>query len=169
MQLNRTAFVNHALICTLGLTGLAMSGSAAAFALDSFMKIDGIQGESIDKQHPGEIELTSYSQSFGARNCSRVVVNKSLDRSSPALISRAAANTWIPEVVISLRKAGPALQDFYTATLDSVLIERIDLADQNNTLTEQIVLRPRSIRIEYRPQDDKGELLPPIVSTIACN
>ena len=102
-------------------------------------------------------------------NCSRVVVNKSLDRSSPALISRAAANTWIPEVVISLRKAGPALQDFYTATLDSVLIERIDLADQNNTLTEQIVLRPRSIRIEYRPQDDKGELLPPIVSTIACN
>jgi type VI secretion system secreted protein Hcp len=169
MQSIRTSIKPRAALCTFGLAGILSSGAASAFALDTFMKIDGIPGESADIQHMGDIILTSYSQSFGARNCSRVVVNKSLDRASPALISRAAANTWIPQVIISLRKAGEGQRDFYTATLDSVLIERIDLGDQNNALTEQIVLRPRSIRIEYRPQDAKGELLPAIVSTIACN
>ena len=35
-------------------------------ATDYYLKIDGIQGESTDKQHPGEIQLESWS--FGATN-----------------------------------------------------------------------------------------------------
>jgi hypothetical protein len=31
-----------------------------------------------------------------------------------------------------------------------------------------VVLRSRNIRIEYRPQDPSGNLLPPIVTNFAC-
>ena len=30
-------------------------------AFDAFLKIEGIEGESTDKTHPGEIEIGSYS------------------------------------------------------------------------------------------------------------
>ena len=30
-------------------------------AFDAFLKIDGIEGESTDKTHPGEIEIQSFS------------------------------------------------------------------------------------------------------------
>lgn len=149
------------------LSGLAATPVAHAELL-AWMQIDGIPGESVVRGHENQIELQSYSQNFGTKNCSRVVVLKALDSASPALISRAASNLLVPRVVIMLRKAGEGQQDFYKATLDNVLIDRIDLVDNDTSLNESIVLRPRSIRLEYRPQRPDGSLGTAIVSDIQC-
>jgi type VI secretion system secreted protein Hcp len=154
------------LLTALGLTAIAPA--ALAQTLQVFMKADGIPGESVDADHRSEIQLTGYSQTFGTRNCSRVVANKSIDRASPLLISRAAANQLIPTVVISMRKAGDAPKDFFKATLNLVLVERIELVEENGQLVEHVVMAPRNITIEYRPQDDKGALGAPVVSNISC-
>lgn len=144
-------------------------GPAAAQSITTHMKIDGLPGDSTMRGHENEIVLSGYTQSFGTRNCSRVVANKFIDRASPGLISRAASNTVIPQVVITLTKAvaGQNL-DFFRATLDQVTIERVELAEQSDQLFERNVLAPRSIRIEYRVQNADGTLGAPIVSTIAC-
>jgi len=154
------------LLTVLGLSAIA----PAAFAqtLQVFMKADGIPGESVDVDHRSEIALTGYSQTFGTRNCSRVVANKTIDRASPLLISRAAANQLIPTVVISMRKAGEGQKDFFKATLNLVLVDRIELVEENGQLVEHVVMAPRTITIEYRPQDDKGGLGAPVVSNISC-
>lgn len=141
---------------------------AAAQSIVTHMRIDGLPGESTMASHPNEIVLTSYSQTFGTRNCSRVVATKSLDRASPGLIARAAGNVVIPQVVISMTKLGEKPFDFFRATLDQVTIERVELGEQGDSLFERNVLAPRSIRIEYRGQNADGSLGTPIVTTIAC-
>lgn len=155
----------------LGLTallcGLAVTPVANADLL-AWMKVDGIPGESVVRGHENEIELQSYSQNFGTRTCSRVVVVKALDSASPALISRAATNQLITRIVISLRKPGETPLDFFKATLDSVLIDRIDLVDEGTALKESLILRPRSIRLEYRPQRQDGTFGDPIITDVQC-
>jgi len=159
--------VSRGLGLVLMLSGISIAPLAHADLL-TWMQIDGIVGESVVRGHEGEIELQSYSQNFGTRTCSRVVAIKGLDSTSPALISRAAANLLVPRIVISLRKSGEAQQDFFKATLETVLIDRIDLVDQGTTLNETLILRPRSIRLEYRPQRPDGSLGQPIVTDIQC-
>lgn len=149
------------------LSGLVAAPAAQADLL-AWMKVDGIPGESVVRGHENEIDLQSYSQNFGTRNCSRVVVVKALDSASPALISRATSNQLVSRVVITLRKPGEGQQDFFKATLDSVLIDRIDLVDDDTSLSESLILRPRSIRLEYRPQRPDGSLGTPIVTDVQC-
>ncbi len=134
----------------------------------SWMKIDTIPGESQDVRHAGEIDLESFSQAFGTKNCSRLVALKNLDSASPALIGAAVGNLLLPSVVISMRKEGIGQQDFFKATLGVVLVERVDLTGEAADLREQVVLKPRTIRIEYRPQAADGSLQPPIVTDLVC-
>jgi type VI protein secretion system component Hcp len=178
-------------LCLLGAAGLLLTPAAQAQsaparyalaqpalaqpALNTFMHIEGIPGESVVVGHENDIALTSYSQTFGTKNCSRVVAVKAIDRASPALISNAAANTLLPSVVISISKglalgAGQArgAGDFFKATLQSVLIERVEVSDTTGTLVERVVLKPTAIQIEYRAQAPDGSMLPPVVTDIEC-
>lgn len=153
------------MVCLLG---LGAASAAHAQSLDTFMHIDGIVGDAQAAGHVNDILLTGYSQTFAAKTCSRVVATKFIDRSSPALISRAANNLFIPTVVIAVRKSsGPAV-DFFKAVLESVLVERVDVSGETGRLTEQVLLRPRNIRIEFRPQDASGQFLGAIVTNIDC-
>jgi type VI secretion system secreted protein Hcp len=154
-------------------TGLALAAAtlpASAQPVDTFMKIDGLPGESTHRDHPGEIDLTGWSQTFGTRQCSRAVAVKRVDRASPGLIARAAANTLIPQVIVSMARAGGPgrSQDFFRATLDLVTIERVEIAEQGDVLVERVVLAPRSIRLEYRPPQADGSLGAPVATAIAC-
>jgi type VI protein secretion system component Hcp len=151
------------LICLLG------AGAAQAQSLDTFMHIDGIVGDAQAAGHVNDILLTGYSQTFAAKTCSRVVATKFIDRSSPALISRAASNLFIPSVVISVRKASGAPVDFFKAVLESVSVERVDVTGESGRLTEQVLLRPRNIRIEFRTQEPSGQFLGAIVTNIDCS
>jgi type VI secretion system secreted protein Hcp len=134
----------------------------------SWMKIDTIPGESLDDRHAGEIDLESFSQAFGTKNCSRLVALKNLDSASPGLIGAAVGNLLLPSVIITMRKEGIGQQDFFKATLGVVLVERVDLTGEASELREQVVLKPRTIRIEYRPQRVDGSLGPPIVTDLVC-
>ena len=157
----------------LALSVLALAAIALpvhAQPVDTFMRIDGLPGESTSASHPNEIVLTGWSQTFGTRNCSRAVAVKRVDRASPGLIARAAANTLIPQVIVSMaRSGGGRPQDFFRATLDLVTIERVEIAEQADELVERVVLAPRSIRLEYRPQAADGSLGTPVSTAIACS
>lgn len=154
-------------------TALALAAAtlpSRAQPVDTFMKIDGLPGESTNAAHPGEIDLTGWSQTFGTRHCSRAVAIKRVDRASPGLIARAAANTLIPQVIVSMARAGGGRsQDFFRATLDLVTIERVEIAEQGDELVERVVLAPRSIRLEYRPPQADGSLGAPVATAIACS
>jgi type VI secretion system secreted protein Hcp len=170
MHSKRSTLTSTLVLSFLGLAGAALAPAAPAQSLDTFMRIDGIPGESLASGHINDIILTSYSQSFApGKACSKVVAQKFMDRSSPALISRAAANLILPSVIISIRKTGGVPFDFFRAVLESVSIEKVDVSGESGRLIEQVVLRPRNIRIEYRQQDATGQPAQTIVTNIDCN
>ena len=152
----------------MAIAGAGFAPAATAQTFTTFMKVDGIPGDSVVKGHEDEIVLVSFSQTFGTKNCSRVVATKSVDRASPLLITAATGNLILPTVIITIQKAGAPPLDFFKVTLSSVLIDRIDLGDETGPLSEQVILKPRGIRIEYRPQRADGSLGPPITSDFTC-
>lgn len=147
-----------------------LAGAAhAQTTIATNMRIDGLLGDSVLRGHENEIVLTGYSQTIGTKICSRVVVTKLIDRSSPGLVSRTAGNVTTPQVIITLTKLGAATPfDFFRVTLDQVTFERLELGEQTDQLMERVVMAPRLIRIEYRPQLLDGTLGTAIISSIAC-
>ena len=53
--------------------------------------------------------------------------------------------------------------------LQDVTIERVDVSGKSGRLVEQVVLRPRNIRIEFRQQDASGQFLGATVTNVECN
>lgn len=102
-------------------------------AVDAFLKLDGIPGESQDDKHKGEIDIMSFS--WGASNVSstssgsgggagKVSVqdfsfSKSTDVSSPQLFLHCANGQHINSAVLTVRKQG---QDYVKWTLTNVLV-----------------------------------------------
>ncbi len=167
MKANVSSILGRLAVALVGL-GLFATAPVASAQILTFMFIDGIPGEATLDDKRNWIELTGYSQSFGTANCSRAVANKRIDRASPLLISRAAANQLIPSVIVTMRKAGEKQSDFFIATLGQVLVDRIEVADQDGQLVERVVLAPQAITIQYFPTDAKGLPLPVVVSSVAC-
>jgi type VI protein secretion system component Hcp len=169
MHSKRSMLISTLVLCLVGLAGATLAPAANAQSLDTFMHIDGVPGDSVAAGHVNDITLTSYSQSFApGKSCSKVVAQKFMDRSSPALISRATSNLFLPSIVISIRKSGTAPFDFFRAVLESVSIESVVVSGESGRLLEQVVLRPRNIRIELRQQDATGQALQAIVTNIDC-
>ena len=106
-------------------------------AVDMFLKLDGIEGESKDHKHKGEIELLSFSWgvSNSARACGatggggagKVSVNdftivKRVDSVSPQLMQNCVTGKHISEGTITVRKAGEKPVEYLKIKLEEVLI-----------------------------------------------
>lgn len=133
---------------------------------DIFLKLDGIEGESTDDAHKGEIELLSWSwgvdQPVGPRstggsattgkaNHSDVIVTKLYDSSSPDLALKACTGATIKEVVLTQRQAdADAAIEAIKFILTNVVISSVAIAGNGAEVpTEQISLNYGGITWEY--------------------
>ena len=101
-------------------------------AVDMFLKISGIDGESNSHKHKDEIELFSWSWglsqtlSGGGGGAGKVqagdfTVVKFVDKASPLLMEACCTGKHIPDVTLTLSNKG-SQQDFYKIKLEDVLI-----------------------------------------------
>jgi type VI secretion system secreted protein Hcp len=97
--------------------GLALAASAPAWAaIDAYLYIDGIKGESKTIQNAIELQSFSWGASrgmssptggqAGAPNVSEIVITKSVDSASPVLMKCAATGCHYPSATLYVRKAG---------------------------------------------------------------
>ncbi len=98
------------------LAGVVMVGISAPTswaAVDMFMKIDGVKGESTDNKHREWIDVVSFSwgcsqpgggssSGGGGRSVQDLTVVKNLDKSSPKLALACANGQTIPAVTLEL-------------------------------------------------------------------
>lgn len=153
-----------------------MAGFATGMSshADMFLKIDGIEGESLDKAHKNEIQLLSFS--FGATQpgsagigggsgVGKVQVHdlqfsKFYGKDSPKLFEACAIGKHTPKVVLTCRKAGGSQQEYLKVTLSNVLVSSIQTSSSGGESlpTESVTLSFSKIEIEYKPQDEKGNL-----------
>lgn len=151
-------------------TGMVAGMVPANAAVNGWLRVPGIAGESTNADHKGEVDVLAYSQALDNKTCA-FAVQKNLDSASPAFAEAVARKTTLPSVVFSARKAGEGQKDFYTVTLASATIASLNTSfgGGDDSAREEVVFSPRSVTVSYRAQDAKGSLGPAITSAFTCD
>jgi type VI secretion system secreted protein Hcp len=134
-------------------------------AVDMFLKLDGIKGESQDVKHKDEIDLLSWSWGInnparGPARVSDVVVVKHIDVASPSLFDAVCSGDALAQGQIVVRKAGDKGEDFIKITMEEVFISSVTPASGAGDALpmEQATLSFQKVVFEYRRQRDDGSL-----------
>ena len=143
-------------------------------AVDYFLKIDGIQGESRDDRHKDEIDIESFSwgetQSGtfavgGGGGAGKVSMQDfhftmTVNKASPALFLACAQGDHIKNAILTCRKAGKKQQEFMKVTMNDVLVSSFQIGGAGGVVpTDQISLNFAKIEIEYKEQDATGKIV----------
>jgi type VI secretion system secreted protein Hcp len=142
-------------------------------AVDYFLKIDGIPGESTDSKHNGEINILSWSWGetqatgpgtgggAGKVSMQDFRISKAVDKTSPKLMLACASGQHIKDAVLSCRKAGGILKDFLTITLTEVTVSSYEIVGNSGAdidLTDQFALHFAKIEFNYVQQKPDGTM-----------
>jgi type VI secretion system secreted protein Hcp len=144
-------------------------------AVDFFLKIEGVEGESTDDKHKKEIDLESWSwgehqtgthASGGGGGAGKVAMQdftftKKIDKSSPVLFLRCAAGTHIKEALLTCRKAGGDQQEYMTIKMSDLLVSNYQVTGSGGggiVPMESVSLNFSKIEYEYKPQKADGSL-----------
>ena len=147
-------------------------------AVDMFLKLETVDGESLDDAHKKEIDVLSWE--FGAEQTGTahlgggsgggrveiqdVVVRKRSDRSSPILFSLCCKGDHISKAELTVRKAGGTPLEYLKVRLAKVLVTGYSTggADRDDQLIETVRLNFAKARVEYTPQKDDGSGAPSV-------
>src|SRR5688572_28893565 len=140
-------------------------------AVDMFLKIDGIKGESKDAKHKDEIHIESFSWgmsqtgahgSGGGGGAGKVQVHdisitKFVDKASPALMLHCCGGKHIKEGLITVRKAGDKPLEYMKIKLTDILVSGVQHAGHgSDLLTENVTLNIAKFHVEYQEQKPDG-------------
>ena len=148
-------------------------------AIDTFLVIPGIPGESADSQFPNSIELNTFSESIAnslAVVSTGVVSNKAtvgtitctkpLDKASPPLYLACAQGAQLQNpVVFYFRTAAVAgnTNIFYSVTLSNVWVQSVQSGLSGGTTSETLALTCGQIQWSYSAENANGTYAAPIV------
>lgn len=156
-------------------------------AVDMFLEIKGVSGESKDKTHKGKIDILAFSigvsqsASFhmggggggGKCNVQDMSVTKPVDKSSPELFLRCCTGKHFEEATLIIRKAGDTPLEYEIYKMTKVIIASVSkgASAQSDGLTEQVSLNFAKLYYKYTEQSATGgvESEPEITFDIAEN
>lgn len=143
--------------------GLAASADAA---VDYFLEVDGVQGESQDAREANSIDLVSYSWGAAGGAADKKIAPRLLDfnfvhrvdAASPVLFQRLVQGTTVPSAELIARKAGTAPLDFLRLCLQDVRVSSIQQSGHagGDVPTEQVSLSYGSVSQQYTKQAADG-------------
>jgi len=144
-------------------------------AVDYFLKIDGIEGESHDSKHKNEIDLESWSwgesqsgthSGGGGGGAGKVHMQDfhfvmKINKASPKLMLACATGEHIKKATLTCRKAGKEQQEFLKIEFDDLLVSSYQTGGSGHgdiVPTDQISLNYSKIHFEYKEQKPDGSL-----------
>lgn len=141
-------------------------------AVDVFLKIGDIKGESKDSKHPGEIDVLSWSWGVaqtgsmsagggggaGKAHFQDLSLMHALDKASPVLMKACATGEHIKEATLVARKAGKGQQDYLIIKMKDVFITSVAPSGSSEHPMESVAIQFGSIDVEYKPQKEDGSL-----------
>jgi len=141
-------------------------------AVDMFIKIGDIKGESKDAANKESIDILAWSWGLtqsgtfsqgggggaGKVNVQDISVTKYVDAASTALILAAAKGTHIKQATLTVRKAGDKPLDYIKITLDQVMVTSVSTGGSGgeDRLTENVSLNFAKFKVEYTTQAETG-------------
>lgn len=141
-------------------------------AVDMFLKLDGIDGESVDKSHGKEIDILAWSWGMsqsgtfhagagggaGKANFQDISVTKWVDKASATLMAKIATGDHIPKARLTVRKAGKTPLEYVIIDMEKVMITSYSTGGSGgeDRLTENITLNFAKVKVKYVPQKEDG-------------
>lgn len=141
-------------------------------AVDMFLKLDGIDGESVDKTHAKSMDILAWSWGMsqsgtthvgtgggaGKVNVQDLSFTKHIDKGSHLLIMACASGKHIPKATLTVRKAGTTPLEYLKINLEDILVSSVSTGGSGgeDRLTENVSLNFARFKFIYQPQDPKG-------------
>lgn len=142
-------------------------------AVDIFIKIGDIKGESQDKTHKDEIEVLNWSWGMsqsgnmhtgtgggaGKVSIQDLSLTKYVDKASPNLMMHCSSGKHVPKVTLTVRKAGGDSQvEYLIINLEEVLISSLSTggSGSDDRLIENVTLNFAKVSVDYQPQKADG-------------
>jgi len=137
-------------------------------AVQMFLKIDGVEGESTDIRHRGEIEVVSFAWgessaqplNHSGSGTGRVAMQDftfttPVSKASPQLFVACASGQHVPSAILTVRRAGAQQLDFLKVTMTDVVIASWKQAGADVPVDE-VALKFARVQIAYTGQRPDG-------------
>jgi type VI secretion system secreted protein Hcp len=141
-------------------------------AVDMFIKIGDLKGESADKSHPKEINVLGWSWGVsnsgsahtgggagaGKANVRDLNFTKHVDKCSPSLVLACCKGTHYDTAKLVVRKAGGKPLEYLKITLSKVMVSSVTTGGDGDEdlLTESVTLNFAKVKVEYTEQKPDG-------------
>ncbi len=141
-------------------------------AVDIFLKIDDLKGESSDDKHKGEIDVLAWS--WGAQqsgtmhvgtgggagkvNVQDLTFTKFVDKATPELFVHCCSGKHFKQAIMTVRKAGGNPLEYLKITMDELIVSSVSSGGSSgdDRTTENITLNFGKVKLEYTPQKKDG-------------
>lgn len=138
-------------------------------AMDMFLKLDGIEGESKDSKHPGEIQIESFSWAMsqtggfstgGGGGAGKVRIQDIsfttfVDKATAPLMYHCASGKHIPSGLVTVRKAGEKPLEYLKIKLTDILVSSVQTGGsrgRGDSLTQDLAIHFGKFEVEYQEQ-----------------
>jgi type VI secretion system secreted protein Hcp len=156
-------------------------------AVDMFLKIDNVPGESQDKSRKDQIDVLAWSWGVsnsgtfhlgggggaGKANFQDISLTKYVDQASPVLLLFCANGDHFDDAQLVVRKAGKEPLEYITIDMKQVMVTSVSTGGSGgeDRLTENISLNFAKVKVSYKRQkpDGSGEAAKDFVWDIAGN
>jgi type VI secretion system secreted protein Hcp len=141
-------------------------------AVDMFLELEGVKGESKDKTHAGKIDLLAWawglanSGSFhsgsgggtGKASFQDISVTKFVDAASPTLMLYCSNGKHFKTGKLIVRKAGESPLEYIIINLEKIIVSSYSTGGSGgeDRLTENVALNFATVKLEYWTQTDAG-------------
>jgi len=142
-------------------------------AVDMFMKLNGIDGESKDDSHSGEIDVLSWSWGMtqsgtmhlgggggsGKVNVQDVSFTKYVDKASAPLMLHCCNGKHIPDGTLVVRKAGENPVEYLKIKMNDIIVTSVSTGGSGgeDRLTENVTLNFAKVEVKYQEQGKDGK------------
>jgi type VI secretion system secreted protein Hcp len=141
-------------------------------AVDVFLKLGDVKGESKDAEHKGEIDVLSWSWGIsnsadvrsgggagaGKANFSDLSFMHSLDKASPVLMKACTMGDHFAEGTLVARKTGKGQQEYLIVKMKEVFVTSVQPSGSSEHPMESVSLVFGHVDLEYKPQKEDGSL-----------
>ena len=141
-------------------------------AVDMFLKLEGVDGESQDKAHGNEMDVLAWSWGMsqsgtthigggsgaGKVSIQDVSVTKYVDAASADLMLACCNGKHFGEAILTVRKAGENPLEYIVITMTDLIVTSVSTGGSGgeDRLTENVTLNFAEVKFEYKQQAAKG-------------
>lgn len=141
-------------------------------AVDAYLKIGDVKGESVVKGFEGQIDVLSWSWGMsqtgtthrgtgggaGRVDVQDMTFTHYVDAASSNLMLACCNGKHYPDALLTVRKAGEKPLDYLKITMTDLIITSVSTGGSKGEelVAETVSINFAKVKVEYQPQDPKG-------------